>query len=179
MTSTQEQALYEALCREPVNGEKCLLLKGHTVPCSPDPQGWINIPSKAWNEIAPGLYQGGSHYYEPRELAFFDSVLTLYGSAEPARWPTEERRFHCLDGRDLPDPDALATNVDWVYDRWQRRQRVLVRCQAGLNRSGLVVALVLYKAGYSASDAISLIREKRSPYALCNPRFVEHLRSLI
>lgn len=168
------------LCQEPVNGEKCLLLRGHTVPCSPDPEGWITVPQVPWSEIAPGLWMGGSHYYVgDHGLAFFDAVLTLYHGAEPARWPTDERRFHCTDGADLPDPEQLGQAVDWVHDRWQRRQRVLVRCQAGLNRSGLVIGLVLYKAGYSAADAITLIREKRSPFALCNPRFVEHLRGLV
>lgn len=169
----------DELCREPVNGEKCLLLKGHLVPCSPDPEGWITIPTAPWSKIVPNLYQGGSHYYDARRLAFFDSVLTLTSSAPPASWPTEERHFHCKDGRDLPDPHGLNLAVDWVHGQWQDGRRVLVRCQAGLNRSGLVVALVLYKAGYSAGDAISLIRERRSPYALCNPRFAEHLRSLI
>jgi hypothetical protein len=167
------------LCQQPVNGEKCLLLKGHLIPCSPDPDGWISIPSNPWTRISGGLYQGGSHYYEPARLDFFDAVLTLTSQAPVTRWPTEEHRFYCTDGRDLPDPDGLARAVDWAYAHWQAGHRTLIRCQAGLNRSGLVTALVLYKAGIPTADAIDLIRSKRSPYALCNTRFVDYLRSLI
>jgi protein-tyrosine phosphatase len=51
-----------------------------------------------------------------------------------------------------------------------------VRCQAGINRSGLVVALMLMRDGLSAEDAITLIRSKRSQYALDNAYFVDYLR---
>ena len=55
---------------------------------------------------------------------------------------------------------------------------VLVHCQAGLNRSSLVVARALMLAGKSAEDAISTLREKRSPACLCNHAFEEYLRAL-
>lgn len=170
----------EELCQEPVNGEKCILLKDHLVPCSSQPDGWLTIPNVPWNEIVRGLWMGGSHYYDARRLDFFDAVLTLTSQAPSTRWPTEELRFRCSDGRDLPEPEGLANAVDWVFQRWAAEggRRVLIRCQAGLNRSGLLTALVMYKRGYPVDQAIELIRERRSPYALCNPRFVEHLRSL-
>jgi hypothetical protein len=47
-----------------------------------------------------------------------------------------------------------------------------------LNRSGLVIALVLISAGYSAIDAIELIREKRSQWVLHNPEFERWLLEL-
>lgn len=48
----------------------------------------------------------------------------------------------------------------------------LVHCQAGLNRSGLIVATALVRSGdYMPSEAIALLREKRSPAVLCNPTF--------
>lgn len=49
--------------------------------------------------------------------------------------------------------------------------RTLVHCQAGLNRSGLVTALVLVKQGWAPADAIALLRERRSPLVLCNTVF--------
>jgi len=54
----------------------------------------------------------------------------------------------------------------------------LVACQAGLNRSGLVSALALIKMGRTARDAIALLREKRSPFVLCNPSFERWLLEL-
>jgi hypothetical protein len=54
-------------------------------------------------------------------------------------------------------------------------ERVLIRCQAGVNRSGLVTALVLMLDGYSAREAIELIRERRAPAVLSNRHFVQWL----
>jgi protein-tyrosine phosphatase len=54
-----------------------------------------------------------------------------------------------------------------------------VRCQAGINRSGLVVALILMREGMSTEDAIALIRKRRSKYALDNAHFVEYLKRKI
>ena len=55
------------------------------------------------------------------------------------------------------------------------REGVLVRCQAGLNRSGLVTALVLLLAGWEPGDAVRHIRARRSPHALFNRHFVRRL----
>jgi protein-tyrosine phosphatase len=50
-------------------------------------------------------------------------------------------------------------------------KKVLVHCQAGLNRSGVVTALALINLGYTPTAAIELMREKRSPLVLCNEAF--------
>lgn len=141
-----------------------------------------------YSEILPGLYQGGTSEAQtidrPQRLnhfgySEFDSMVTLYAWAAPANWGVEERRFGfpdaALDSSTLPRIHSLA---DWAFNEWKSGHQVLIRCQAGWNRSGIVTALVLMKAGYSAADAISLIREKRSPNALCNPDFVRYLESL-
>ncbi|MFE3558554.1 protein phosphatase [Streptomyces sp. NPDC059193] len=52
---------------------------------------------------------------------------------------------------------------------------VLVRCNAGYNRSGLVVAQTLIELGHEASAAIGTIRQKRSPRALTNQLFEDYL----
>ena len=57
-------------------------------------------------------------------------------------------------------------------------RRVLVRCSGGLNRSGLVSALALTHLGRSADEAVALVRAARGPWALTNPGFVAHLKSL-
>ncbi|WP_329594790.1 hypothetical protein OG298_38280 [Streptomyces sp. NBC_01005] len=48
-------------------------------------------------------------------------------------------------------------------------------CNAGYNRSGLVVAQILIELGRPAKTAIQLIRERRSPWALNNQMFEEYL----
>jgi len=37
---------------------------------------------------------------------------------------------------------------------WKAGKKILIRCQVGCNRSGLVMAIVLMKEGYSAKDSI-------------------------
>jgi protein-tyrosine phosphatase len=45
-----------------------------------------------------------------------------------------------------------------------------------MNRSGLIMALVLIREGYTAEDAINLIRANRSKHALFNGRFEKWLK---
>jgi protein tyrosine phosphatase len=54
----------------------------------------------------------------------------------------------------------------------------LVHCQAGLNRSGLIGALILILRGRTSEEAIALLREKRSPAVLCNRAFENWLLEL-
>lgn len=141
-----------------------------------------------WNEIAPRLFQGGTHdddvigndrYAKPftNQPAFitekqFDTVVTLYQYANPAGWFVREMRYCVYDATiDLIDMDELFATVDFAYAEWKRGKRVLIRCQAGLNRSSLVTALVLMQDGLSARDAIDLIRAKRSRHCLFNKDF--------
>lgn len=57
----------------------------------------------------------------------------------------------------------------------RKGRKVLVTCQAGANRSGLVSALAICRvSGMSGMQAASKIRESR-PIALFNPHFVNHL----
>lgn len=51
----------------------------------------------------------------------------------------------------------------------------LIHCQAGLNRSAFLAALVLIKRGMKASEAVALLREKRSSAVLCNPYMAKYL----
>jgi hypothetical protein len=131
------------------------------------------LPTTRWSEIAPGLWMGGSpELGEPTSELPFDAVVTLYAFAPPASWLVEELRYGFFDGpMDLVDVPRVLRTSAWAYERWQAGDRVLIRCQAGLNRSGLVTALVLMAGGLSAAHAIDVIRERRSSYALCNRSF--------
>ena len=54
------------------------------------------------------------------------------------------------------------------------RERVLVHCAMGLNRSALVAGLVLVHNGASGEAAVARLQERR-PGALYNPVFAEYL----
>jgi hypothetical protein len=139
------------------------------------------------SEILPDLYMGGTADHEwvseigqPSSIVTkerFDTVVTLFGWAQVPDEQVVELRYSFRDagiaGIDLP---RLLDAARFVYQRWQAGDRVLIRCQAGLNRSGLVTALTLMLHGYSVVDAIDHIRTRRSPDALFNEEFVAWLQ---
>ncbi len=135
-----------------------------------------------YSMIAPNLFQGGTDDLDvihlaqtnnrPRTDLPFDAIVTMYAWARPADWKVQEFRYGVPDASitDI-DLDRLRQAVEFGYDRWKSGDRVLVRCQAGLNRSGLVLALILIKDGLTPQEAINRIRDHRGPDALFNDRF--------
>jgi hypothetical protein len=165
-----------------------------------------SMPTTAWSEILPNLWQGGTidtwapdRWIEER-LEYtgradgrrvlkkkitpddFDSVYTFYADAEPADWFVKEIRYPFYD-TDLGN--ALVGNVEvelmdivrMASRDWADGKKVLIRCQAGLNRSGLVMGLVLIRAGYTAEEALHLMRSGRSEWCVCNKSFERYLLS--
>jgi protein-tyrosine phosphatase len=59
----------------------------------------------------------------------------------------------------------------------RERERVLVHCQMGLNRSALVAGLVLVHNGMAGSDAVTRLQQRR-PGALYNEAFAGYLAGL-
>jgi protein-tyrosine phosphatase len=94
-------------------------------------------------------------------------------------WYVHENRYGFADGpMDAETFVKVQELATWLHAEWRSGKKCLSRCQAGLNRSGLVVALVLMLEGYSADEAVALIREKRDPNALFNFHFVRKLQEL-
>lgn len=144
-------------------------------------------PDVTPDEIVPGLFQGGTEDHDVVMVGSrqrlrgeypFDVVVTLYADANPAPWGVEEMRFGFYDS-DLSASDAqrVVRVARAAHHRWASGDQVLIRCQAGVNRSGLVTALVLMLAGYSPGDAIALIRRQRSRHVLSNRHFERWLRN--
>ena len=75
------------------------------------------------------------------------------------------------DAGEVPDVTQLHELADTVNAALDKGGKVLVHCQAGLNRSNLVTALALIKRGRTPADAVALLRERRSPVVLCNAAF--------
>ena len=148
--------------------------------------GAADYPGHEPSEIAPGLFMSGTADDDTIANAAplggfegsrpFEAVLTLYAWARPVSWQVAELRYGFGDGAlEAADLDRIVAVAVWAHARWATGDRVLVRCQAGLNRSGLVTALVLMLAGWEPADAIAQLRAARSPHALCNPAFVAWL----
>jgi hypothetical protein len=140
-----------------------------------------------YSEVAPNLFMGGTddnatidqaqklrHFEGSNE---FDCVVTLYAWAAPANWGVEERRFGFPDANIIEEYiPTIVELAQWAHAKWAAGKKVNIRCQAGLNRSGLVTALTLMVSGMSAQDAINTLREKRSDYALCNGEYERWLK---
>lgn len=81
----------------------------------------------------------------------------------------------------LPDIQTLEGMVQFVTGLVWDDIRVVVHCNAGLNRSGLVVGRVMQElqefTGLTAENIIAHLRICRDPYALCNDTFANYIRS--
>ena len=158
------------------------------------PRYAVEYPEELWSEILPGLTLGGT---DDRDVIFegiqgwgqdhtpsitienFDTVITMYAFARPVDWFVKEFRFGIYD-HDMQDfnTDELHDIVVAAHRDWKNGKRVLVRCQAGINRSGLVMALMLIREGYSPENAIDLMRHKRGEAVLANQHFERWLMGL-
>lgn len=120
------------------------------------------------SHIRGNLWMGG---HPGPGVQGFRAVLNLFpwGRDYPADG-VEMRLVRMYDALEGPDAAQIEDLVDWVVERMAEGP-VLIHCQAGLNRSGLVSAMVLVREGMEPSAAIALLREKRSPAVLCNPAF--------
>ncbi len=173
-TINSRQAHVEALAATLPNPALLTLLRGA------DHDDW---PGYAPTELVPGLHQGGTEDYDvlsqrgsnyrPRGSYPFDTVVTLYASAQPVPWGVEELRFGFLDSSlEGDDIQTVLRAARFAYQRWLDGADVMIRCQAGMNRSGLVSSLVLILAGLTPGQAITLIRQQRGASCLFNEHFV-------
>lgn len=165
------------------------------LPACPDCDGtgwtkWAAMATSAHTEILPGRLWMGSHDFncsttggqeivsagEPH-IDDFDVVVSMYSNGECAPHEDIEHEEALFNDGEL-DSDSRENAIRMallVASRVEDGKRVLVRCQAGLNRAGLVSALALMYLGYTAEDAIQLLRSKRSPWVLCNEYYVAWL----
>jgi hypothetical protein len=141
-------------------------------------------PRSPWNEIIPLLFMGGHYHEDPYGIRApvivrneFDLVISLY--TRDGHGPSDGVEHRCAE---IPDDPLTEPQLDMVCgmaalaaDSVRDGRRVLVRCHRGYNRSGLVVAQALITMGYTADDAIALIRARRSKRALNNALFVDYL----
>lgn len=125
------------------------------------------------SHIEDNLYVGGC--INGVELGDdWQTVFSLYKWERYDIAPGTERvEVKMYDSDDVPPAWQLNEIANQVVSALERGGKVLVHCQAGLNRSNLIAALALIKRGRTPTEAIALLREKRSPVVLCNQAF-EH-----
>ena len=131
------------------------------------------------HEVVPKLWQGGRH---AARIVDFDPPLEVVVNLTPLgktvsvdysglylEWPIEDGGVPCEKN--------LHALVALLAELYEADKTILVHCQAGLNRSGLVVALVLVALNWTADAAIEQIRATRDEYALCNEEFEQYIRA--
>ncbi len=148
-----------------------------------------DVNSGDYSEIAPGLCVGGTpprldgqvnNPPEFSEYEGFDYVFTFHKHSSPILGAVEIRYFFEDDWTNgLPKPEfgKIRELADQAFDLWRTGSNVLIRCQGGKNRSGLVAALVLVSSGKSPDEAIRQLRTKRSNDVLFNRHFEALVRS--
>jgi protein-tyrosine phosphatase len=106
-----------------------------------------------------------------------DTVIDLEGGVDHGV-PTEANKFLYIylpiaDG-EMPDLDRLHAVARLGADLVRRGDRVLAHCGMGLNRSALMIALILRYLGMDGIAAVARCRERRAG-ALFNQIFAEYL----
>jgi protein-tyrosine phosphatase len=135
-----------------------------------------------WSQIIPNLFMGGHDHVDNggalRDVVVddeFDLVLSLYSRYGCGPAVGVQRRYARIPDGVLNDDDLAAVRrfADLGAEAVRNNLRVLTRCQAGYNRSGLLAAFILLRLGHDADGAVELVRTRRSPFALSNAHFVE------
>lgn len=118
------------------------------------------------------LWQGGFAAGVDLTDEGFDQIISLYPweGRYTVGSHTEILEIRAYDSP-TQDPAVFVGAAQMAAGLVEVGKKVLVHCQAGLNRSGVVTALTLINLGLTAEDAIALMREKRSPLVLCNEAF--------
>lgn len=143
----------------------------------------FDVPGLDAEQIEGGLYIGS---IPPKgyavKLAGFDTLVLCAKEYQP---PASE--FHGVNVIHVPFNDiqkklepktraAVLKAAAKVTDALEHEGKVLVTCQAGMNRSGLVCGLALINSGMSPEKAIERIQARRTG-SLFNQAFVDMLRA--
>lgn len=137
--------------------------------------GRIDFKVPMMTHLMGNLYMGGS-LQGLRLPRFIRNMVTLFPSA-PYVLHSEVQSVLSVSVEDGPmeDPGLFESVALWACARVSLGPLLIV-CQAGLNRSGLISALVLIRQyGLSPEEAVALLRTERSPAALCNPDFLAYV----
>lgn len=156
------------------------------------------------NEIIDGLWMGGENAGKlaAKGIGEFDVIVNLTGADTNWEPPVAHNRtyvnFRFGDGA-LPDLDQLDALVEYIaalftFRTREKPRKVLVHCTMGVNRSGLVCALVARRLkGLTGLEALRLVRAKRmlngnqfispgtgdvSDHALGNRLFAQYVENL-
>lgn len=91
------------------------------------------------------------------------SIITMTENALPESWVKDTKYLH-VPTEDLgaPDIEQIDEAVDFIHERINNNEPVMVHCAAGIGRTGTILACYLIKyQKYSAKNAIEKVRKER------------------
>lgn len=132
------------------------------------------------SEIAKNLWQGGfqSGLVLPSHIKH---VVSLYPWERYQHTGVRSELYVEMYDSEEQTLDQVPAIAAWV-NACRNDGPTLVHCQAGLNRSALVVAHALwaideFSAWETGDELVQFLRNRRSPAVLCNPAFENAVRS--
>lgn len=132
----------------------------------------VEIP--LFSHIGENMWMGGCPVSELPPMTRF--VVSLF-PWQPYQVPQGITVLNAWlqDVDEMPEIGEIVAIARWISSV-RRLGTVFVHCQAGLNRSGLVLALAMIVDGASPELAIGHLRAQRSEWVLCNSTFEQWLR---
>lgn len=138
----------------------------------------------AFTEIRPGLFMGSKRALSP-EFPIFTMYVSMAREIRPpksvmGRFDSMWVKMDDVDWDFQNDPQTVRSLMDvseTLAQLVREGHQVLIICNMGMNRSGLMTALVLMQLGWPLSKALKKIKQ-RHRCTLGNQSFIEFLRHL-
>jgi len=115
------------------------------------------------------LFVGGLEHQPDQRPPQVDAVLNL--GEKPSVWVRggelhpNDRTVQKGEGSQGMSPTEITEEANWVIERLQKNESVLVHCVAGMNRSATIsCAVVMMLEGLTAAEALQRVREQH-PWA--------------
>ena len=91
------------------------------------------------------------------------SIVTMTEESLPSSWVKDIQYLHVpTEDLSAPDIDQIDSAVEFIHQRLQNGEPVMVHCAAGIGRTGTILACYLVKyQRMSAKGAIEKVRKER------------------